>query len=138
MNLQFYFRDFQNFTKIKNFWRHVFLILSIHKPSLGQSCKVPHRTWARLGVDVFIVLNDRFDIKTTKKRTKNEMFVFFKKKEPFFKMEKHWYLPHCYSDRGLKVPPSLDHNTKFVIAILILILFNLILRFFLERHVAYF
>jgi len=34
---EFLFSDFQNFTKIKNFWQKLFIILSIYKHSLGSS-----------------------------------------------------------------------------------------------------
>ena len=43
---QIFFRAVLNFTKIKSVWIQVFVILSIHKPSLG-SCEVPHKIWAR-------------------------------------------------------------------------------------------
>ena len=29
-----------------NFWKHIFVILTINKHSLG-SCEVPHKMWAR-------------------------------------------------------------------------------------------
>ena len=32
--------------RIKSFWRQLFVILSIHTPSLG-SCEVSHKIWAR-------------------------------------------------------------------------------------------
>ena len=45
----YFFANFQNFTTIKNFWIHIFVIFSIHKHSLGScSCEVRHKILPRL------------------------------------------------------------------------------------------
>ena len=39
----FFVANFSKLNHIKNCWTHIFVILSIHKPS---SCEVPHKIWA--------------------------------------------------------------------------------------------
>ena len=48
--LKYFFAHSLNFTKTQNFWIQLFVILSIHKPSLG-SCEVPHKVLHTYFVD---------------------------------------------------------------------------------------
>ena len=63
-DLQFFFVGFLNFTKIKDFWRQLFVILSINKRSMGF-CKVPHKIWACLA-EPFPLVNKQTDTQTPK------------------------------------------------------------------------
>ena len=57
VDLQFaFFLDVLNFTKIKNVCRKIFVILSVHKPSLIGS-EVQHKIWARSVLPFQLVLD---------------------------------------------------------------------------------
>ena len=74
----FFFVDFQNFTKIEECWRQLFVILSIHKPSLGHvrfHTKSGPNRFSRF--DVYWIQTDRQAQGCNARKVISELYTFF-------------------------------------------------------------